>query len=365
MAYSGDDKYEPTSTLAPVSVDKVSDVPINASAEPIDVGETALIEVELPEDATGIVVADIDGSLYTGNVESGSAIIEVPGLSSGNYTAEVTYYGDDKYDSADTTVTISVSDVFEVIAPDVVKYYHGPERFNVQVILNGQGLAGKEVSITLNGVTYKRTTDENGNASLGLNLNSGNYTITVKVDNTTVTSSVTIKSTVNGTDVTKVFRNGTQYYATFYDSEGNILANKVVTFNINGVFYNRTTDANGVAKLNINLPQGEYIITAINPVSGEMISNNIVVLSHFIEHDDVDKVYRTPIPYVVKIRTDDGKVAGAGEVVKFNINGVFYNRTTDSEGFAKLNINLLPGEYIITAYYKTEAVSNKVTVRDA
>ena len=365
VTYSGDDKYKPASDTIPVVVDKVSDAPINATADPIDAGETATIDVTLPEDATGIVVADVDGKLYTAKIENGTATIEVPDLAPGKHTATVTYQGDDKYAPVNATVDIDVADVFEVIAPDVVKYYHGSERFYVYVLLNGEGIADREVSITLNGVTYKRTTNDEGIASIALNLNSGNYNVTVKAGNVSVVSSVTVKPTISSNDVTKVFRNGTQYYATFYDTEGNLLANKIVTFNINGVFYNRTTDANGVGKLNINLNPGEYIITAYNPVSGEMASNNITVLTHFVEHDDLDKVYRTPAPYTVTLRTDDGKIAGAGEVVTFNINGVFYNRTTDASGVAKLNINLMPGEYIITAYYKNEAVSNKITVREA
>ncbi|WP_296885544.1 hypothetical protein, partial [uncultured Methanobrevibacter sp.] len=48
--------------------------------------------------------------------------------------------------------------------------------------------------------------------------------------------------------------------------------------------------------------------------------------------------------------------------VTFNINGVFYNRTTDSDGIAKLNIRLMPGEYIITSSYNECYISNKITV---
>ena len=36
--------------------------------------------------------------------------------------------------------------------------------------------------------------------------------------------------------------------------------------------------------------------------------------------------------------------------VTFNINGVFYTCQTDDNGTAKLNINLNPGNYILTAY---------------
>ena len=93
----------------------------------------------------------------------------------------------------------------------------------------------------------------------------------------TTTSQVNILSTVNGTDVVKVFRNGTQYYATFRDREGNYLKiGTTVRFNVNGIFYDHKVFGDkGLAKLNINLPAGEYIITAMNLVTGENTANKI------------------------------------------------------------------------------------------
>ena len=38
-----------------------------------------------------------------------------------------------------------------------------------------------------------------------------------------------------------------------------------------------------------------------------------------------------------------------------------YNRITGSEGMAKLNINLMPGEYIITSSYNGSSIGNKLT----
>ena len=54
----------------------------------------------------------------------------------------------------------------------------------------------------------------------------------------------------------------------------------------------------------------------------------------------------------------------AYQSVTFNINGVFYNRLTDSFGTAKLNINLMPGEYIITSMYNGMAIANTITIKD-
>ena len=48
--------------------------------------------------------------------------------------------------------------------------------------------------------------------------------------------------------------------------------------------------------------------------------------------------------------------------IQFNINGVFYNRATGDDGIARLNINLMPGQYIITSMYGYAAISNTVKV---
>ena len=53
---------------------------------------------------------------------------------------------------------------------------------------------------------------------------------------------------------------------------------------------------------------------------------------------------------------------GAGEEVKFSINGIFYTRTTNATGHVKLNINLIPGNYTVTTYYKDYSQGNTVEI---
>ncbi len=173
----------------------------------------------------------------------------------------------------------------------------------------------------------------------------------------------TTNSTIYAKDIVKVFRNETQFYATFLDNEGNYLANgTMVTFNINDMSYNRTVGANGLAKMNINLNPGKYLITSINTVTGENVTNNVTVISRIAENRNIIKYYKNDTQFTVKLIGDDGNPVGAGETVTFNINGVFYNRTTDESGIAKLNINLQPGDYVITAEYKGCEASNNITV---
>ena len=372
VLYPGDDNYNNASASVVIVVNPLPDpgkknLTIKAGALPITVGENVIVKVTGLEGATGDVSVIVDGKIFTAPIRDGEASVSVSGITE-NVTAYVDYVGDDNYNPASTAVKITVKPrenaTICIDAPDVTKYFKGSERFVVSVTdYKGNPLANKSVAIVVNGVKYERTTDANGTCSIALNLPANVYNVNTTVDNATTNSVVTILTTVNGTDLVKVFKNATQYYATFRNSEGKYLAEgSVVRFNINGVMYDRKVAANGLAKLNINLGQGKYIITAINPATGEMSSNNITVISKIIENSDLTKYYRNATQYAVKIIGDDGKAVGAGESVTFNINGVFYTRQTNASGIVKLNINLQPGDYIITAEYKNCRVSNNVRV---
>ena len=251
--YAGDDKYPSNSSSVNVEVSKVKDYSMNVTVDGND------ITVTLPEDAEGNVTVIVDGKNYTAEVVNGTAIIPDLELKPGKHNITV-IYGDDKYSPETITSIVDVENQLLIDAPAVVKYYSGSDRFYVYLEdMNGKKIANANITIKINGVTYSRTTDENGSASIAINLNSGEYPVTVtflgnsEFNQTVVSSSITVKPTIYADDVFKVFRNGTQYYAFFTDGKGNPLANTVVSYNINGVFYNRTTNATGWAKLNINL----------------------------------------------------------------------------------------------------------------
>ena len=253
-----------------------------------------------------------------------------------------------------------------ISANNISKYYKGPEKLNVYLKdVENNPIVGEKIIVRINGVDYERTADDNGIASIAINLIPGDYNVDITYNgrfgqNATV-ANVKVFKTIEGNDIVKMFRNDTQYYAKFIDVSGNPLANADVQFNINGVFYTRQTNQNGEAKLNINLNPGEYILTAINPVNGDQYSNTVKVLSILVEGHDLSKYYRNATPYSIKVLDAVGN-ALANVDVEFNINGVFYTRATDSSGYSNLNINLLPGEYIITAMYNGLASSNNIKV---
>ena len=75
-------------------------------------------------------------------------------------------------------------------------------------------------------------------------------------------------------DLTKKYATQDLFVATLVDRHENPFAGDKVTFNINGVFYNRT-NADGQVKLNIKLLAGRYIITS--SYDGVNIANKVRV----------------------------------------------------------------------------------------
>ena len=242
-----------------------------------------------------------------------------------------------------------------IYGEDLSMYYKNGSRYEVSIYQDGKLINSQnndsKVIFNVNGVNYTKEL-VNGKASIGINLNPGNYTITTFYHYTdglaTKTNNIEVLSTIQANDVVKFFRNGTQYCAKFLDGCGSPLVNASVIFNINGVFYKKQTDDNGMAKLNINLRPGVYILTAMHP-DGLMYGYNITVLST-IHGDDIVKFFRNGTQYCAKFLDGCGSPLVNASVI-FNINGVLYKKQTDDNGMARLNINLFPGEYILTAIH--------------
>ena len=231
--------------------------------------------------------------------------------------------------------------ISKVIAEDLVKYYKNSSSFVVKTIANS------EVIFEINGQNYTHESDENGIALMNINLRPGNYTIKTYTNGVVLTNKITVLSTIISKNIVKMYKNGTQFYATFLKGDGSPLANTNVTFNINGVFYTKKTDSDGVARLNINLRPGEYTLTAIDPITELDVGYNVNILPTIVAKSIV-KTYLNETQFHATLLDEKGVII-ANTNITFNINGVFYTRTTNASGIATLNINLMPGKYILTA----------------
>ena len=365
VSYLGSEKYNAADGAADFTVAK-KEITMNVTIDK-DYRDIT-VNVNLSEKLDGNLTVLVNNTPYTLSYTNGTGSLIFKNLTYGNYTISAVFTKDN-YQTVNVSENVEINSIKTVLeAENVVMYYRDGTRFAVVLRdIYGNPLANMNVTISINGRNYVKQSDENGTASLGLNLESKNYTVVTtfggnsKYFGTRSNNTVSILSTLLSKDIVKYYRNGTQFYATVLDFKGNPLANTTVMFNINGVFYNKTTDENGTAKLNIWLRPGKYIITIFNLVTGEQAGNNVTVLSKIVENYDLVKYYKNASKFSVKILDSQGYPV-EGTIVTFNINGVFYYKETDSNGIASLAINLRPGKYVITTMYGQYDVGNNVTV---
>ena len=365
--YDGDDNYVANSTTEVFKIDK-NPAPISATVDNSTAGEVT-IEVTLPSDATGYVIVNVNGTDYGINLTAGEKSVTIPVKNSGDYTAKVTYLGDEKYLGNSTTVdyhatsnktssqvTAEVNDV--PIGQDVVVKVTVPEGGdgNVTVRINGTNVtvpvkAGENI-INVPGVsegTHDVIIEYSGNDH---------------VEPQTINKKVTVFRSIIAENITRGWNSPYDYKAEFLDKDGHVLADTEVQFIVNGQTYTAKTNSQGIAYLNVTkLDIGVYTVTCVNPVTGEKRNATTTIVKRLIENKDITMDFVDGTYYVVRAIGDDGKPVGKDEFVDIFVNTIHYSCRTDENGYARLKINLNPRTYEITAEYKSYKVSNKLVVK--
>lgn len=258
-------------------------------------------------------------------------------------------------------------------SPDVNMYYKNGTKFQATLKDNmGKGIANQDISfnlLTASGgkATYALTTNENGVASLPINLVVGTHTINVIFYGTANYNPcegvgiVNVLATVISDDLVKYYKNETPFTATVVNNKGVPLANSHVSFTVKGKTYTMVSNDKGVATLPINLSPGTYTITTKNLVDGLFTTNTITVLST-LTTGDFTKGYLDSHQFTATVVNGSGSPS-IGSQVSFTIKGKTYTMTTDSNGVATLPINLYPGTYSITTTNLNDGIKYTNTIR--
>ncbi|WP_296856904.1 hypothetical protein [uncultured Methanobrevibacter sp.] len=164
-------------------------------------------------------------------------------------------------------------------------------------------------------------------------------------------------------DVIISYNSKIPFTAIFKDENGEPLKNTSVVFILLNTYHPVTTDSNGSADFLVLLDVGVYNITAVNTVTAENLTKTLTICPRITENINLTKDYLEDDYFKVLALGDDGKPAGAGEIVKITVNGVTYERITDENGYATLPIRLIPGKYPISVEYCGFSTSNVVIVK--
>ena len=287
----------------------------------------AKISVESQDLQASEAVVDNDSSVDVLKSENSST------LSTNTEEANVLAAGDNATSYLDASKTIT--------AKSISKYYKGSTKYTATFVdLNGTALSNTKVKIVVNGKTYTKTTDSKGVVSLDINLKPGTYKVTATnpVTGYSLTTNFKILSTITAKNINKVYTDARKFSATFYKSNGKVLANKYIKFKINGKTYKVKTNSKGVASLSVkNLKKGTHKIISYNR-DGLTRTNTIKVVTsvktsltandYTFLHKDTKKIKavarcsksgKTLLFFDVEITDDKNNLVGKGTFVYFRL----------------------------------------------
>lgn len=347
------------------------DTNIDLSQKTAKIWDIVEINVNIKDNKTGLAVdfgiveIYLNNKLISSNNVTGLAISKSITVdeSKSFYNISVIYKGNNKYADSSNSAILRISSIpleTVIISKDLTKYYKNGSQFDVVLKdVLGNVLVGKIVKITINGVTYNKITNDKGEARLSINLFPGVYNITVlfEDDDNYVKSLNTNKIVVLSKIITK-FVDNNKFIVKLVNDDGTPKTNASLAIIANGVQYNRITNGSGEARLNVRLNPNNYIFAVTD--GQEVVSSSVNVLST-IETSDISMFYKDGTKYSVKLCDLDGNIM-PNKNVAITINGVTYNKVTDSNGVAYLNINLNPGTYSVWATYGDKTVCNTVSI---
>ena len=350
--------------------------------------DNVTLTAKITPSAVGEVVFTVNGKDYKVNITAGKAILDLPGLDDGNYSAKAVYKGATNYKSSTSNTVSFIVDKGSIFiyAPDVTKEYGGPEKFNITLTKYNIPVAGANVKITINGVEYNETTDSEGKISIDISdLNVGVYDAVVKYDSVSVKSVITVnlvstKITWSASKITTVYNGNKYLVATLIDSNKKPMVGVKVTIKLsNGKTQTSKTNAKGQVKLSANglAPVKTYTATATFAGNAtykkSTATAKITVKKATPKLTAKAKSFKRTVKtkkYSITLKTNQNKVMKNTKLT-LKVNGKTYSATTNAKGQATFKITKLTkkGKYTAVVkfagnkYYNAKTVKPKITVK--
>ena len=233
-----------------------------------------------------IRIGDNTYSLLTDN--DGNIDLSI-NLDAGKYDVFVTYRGSPSYVSVNKNTTLTVNKAATSIVSSKVTTVYGTGK-NLVVTLkdaNGKVLSGKSVSVKLNGVTYNKVTNNNGQISVAVpkNLVPKTYSATIVFagDGNYLKSTASVKVTVKKATLKlsakkKTFRSKVKvkkYAVSLKNNNGKAIKKAKLALKIKGKAYKATTNAKGKAVFKIKKLTRKGTYKAVVTYKGNTCYNKV------------------------------------------------------------------------------------------
>ncbi|WP_406535213.1 Ig-like domain repeat protein [Methanobrevibacter sp.] len=347
IEYDGDAKYNGKTINSTFNVNK-STTQLTISIPAVEYGETAVVYLDVPSDATGKVNMTVDGKSYEATIKDSKGNISVPNLKAGTYPVTVTYLGDSNYLQATASGNITVSK---------------SSQFSIDTSLDGSIIdvtlpsdATGSVLMNVDGKNHTGTV-ENGKVSFTTNLASGSYNakIVYSGDDNYASKSlekiITIElDAVNISAPEVICYYSGVFTATLRDVDGKALSNASVLVKLNGKEYILTSDADGkVATDELTLAVGSYDVVVYfnhtDKYGSKEVTSKFTVLKSVVS-SNMARGYNSGLDFQATFLDNSGKVIST-KYISILVDGK--SQDVDLEnGVLKLNNKLAVGVHSIS-----------------
>ena len=337
----------------------------------IKVNKTSTITVTFEENVSGNVTISVNDKDYSVEIKDFKAILDIE-TEPGDYDIKVIYSGDDTYKGFIEKDSFSVEKYGTIISADNISITFNGKFEATLKDADGFVIPGEKINININGTDYEAITDENGIATLDLNLPAvGEYNVITSFDgNKKYNSSQAIsKIVIIYTDIELDAQNVVitpvdgSFTVVVTDNNGKALNGVDVSITINGTEYNVKTVNNGQATVDLTdngLDAGEYIVSvnvlASSVYGASSTTSKITVekIPAVIKTEDLT-VFSSHGEFIAELVDANGKQI-SNKTLVFELNNKSSEVVTNDKGQAKLSLNLTAGSYKIVVKLKEDKV---------
>ncbi len=225
--------------------------------------------------SSGKVKITVNAKTYSKKTnKNGEAYLKLPSLKKGVYILKFKFAGSKHYKKSGGTNFANIitenNTVLTVKSTRTFGYGAGTE-FKVAATAGGVGLAKRTVTFNIDGKTYSKTTDKNGIASLPVNLDVGNYTITYsikgdsKINDYSTSANIIVKKRLSAMIIWKSsssFNSPSQTFKVLLkDEKGKAISGQTVKLTIKSRTFTATTTSRGYATFDTIVDKGNYKVS--------------------------------------------------------------------------------------------------------
>ena len=336
-------------------------------------GDDKYIKVTLPPDANGnlkVYLNDID---VNASFENGKSVIPLNGLDIGDYNVRIVYDSDSKYESYERdyyNVKVTYNPHFKITIPSVAYLTDSTVTFTGSKDVDGK------ISIYVDSIDKTFKGDyKNGIAKIKIfDEESGPKTYQYKFEGTyngekfEYNGEFNVTLTLFTVSLPKTVYEGHSFKATFTGSQsmnGQIDSEYFKDSFVDVRKGKATVTINGL-KAGVKTIKYDFTDSKGNIFYSSFKVN--VIKPPVIKANDFKTLYTSKKAYQVRILYNQSKSIGADKTVTFYFykNGkIKATKTskTDSRGYAKVNFNVVAGEYKVKTKYGPTAVTKKYIVK--